>query len=106
MKCPKCHYERKPSDEAPDYECPSCGIIYAKYKPRSDSSEELGKTGERQNSAEFSSQAQKEAKKHNPIIVFLMAIGVFSAAYLYGKLSNSITESKEPVVPLVKTPTM
>ncbi|WP_156909211.1 hypothetical protein [Ottowia thiooxydans] len=33
MKCPKCQYERKPSDEAPEYECPSCGIIYAKYNP-------------------------------------------------------------------------
>ena len=34
MKCPKCAYERKPTDHAPDYECPSCGIIYAKYKPK------------------------------------------------------------------------
>jgi len=28
--CPKCHYERKPQDAGPDYECPSCGVIYAK----------------------------------------------------------------------------
>lgn len=33
MKCPKCAYDRKPTDLAPDYECPSCGIIYAKYIP-------------------------------------------------------------------------
>lgn len=28
--CPKCQYQRQPSDVAPDYECPSCGIVYAK----------------------------------------------------------------------------
>ena len=33
MICPKCSYERKPTDSAPEYECPACGIIYAKYKP-------------------------------------------------------------------------
>lgn len=31
MECPKCHYVRKASDTAPDYECPKCGIIYAKF---------------------------------------------------------------------------
>lgn len=31
MKCPKCAYERKPNEQAPDYECPSCGVNYAKY---------------------------------------------------------------------------
>lgn len=34
MKCPKCEYERRPSDHAPDYECPDCGIVYAKYEPK------------------------------------------------------------------------
>lgn len=29
--CPKCGYERQPSDTAPDYECPKCGVIYQKY---------------------------------------------------------------------------
>ena len=31
--CPKCGYVRQPTDTAPDYECPSCGIIYARYDP-------------------------------------------------------------------------
>ncbi len=31
MKCPKCGYVRKPSDEAPDWQCPSCQIAYAKF---------------------------------------------------------------------------
>jgi TPR repeat protein len=29
--CPKCAYQRKASDSAPDWQCPSCGIAYAKY---------------------------------------------------------------------------
>lgn len=31
MQCPKCSYVRKPTDTAPDYECPQCGIVYAKF---------------------------------------------------------------------------
>ena len=32
MKCPKCGYERQPSDNrfAPATECPACGVVYAK----------------------------------------------------------------------------
>lgn len=30
ITCPKCHYQRKPTDIAPEYECPNCGVIYAK----------------------------------------------------------------------------
>ena len=31
-KCLKCGYERLASDVAPEYECPSCGAIYAKVE--------------------------------------------------------------------------
>lgn len=30
-KCPKCGHDRAPDTEVPDYECPACGIIYAKF---------------------------------------------------------------------------
>ena len=33
LTCPKCRYIRKPTDTAPDYECPNCGVIYAKFGP-------------------------------------------------------------------------
>lgn len=29
-RCVKCGYERQPHDTGPDYECPKCGVIYAK----------------------------------------------------------------------------
>ena len=34
MICPKCQYARQPTDQAPDYECPSCGVNYVKYNLR------------------------------------------------------------------------
>lgn len=30
ITCPKCAYVRQPTDTAPDYECPKCGVIYSK----------------------------------------------------------------------------
>ena len=29
--CPKCGYVRSAADTAPDWQCPACGIVYAKY---------------------------------------------------------------------------
>ncbi len=31
-KCLKCGFERLPTSEVPDYECPNCGAIYAKVE--------------------------------------------------------------------------
>lgn len=36
VTCPKCHYVRQPTDRAPEYECPSCGIVYAKFDAKAD----------------------------------------------------------------------
>lgn len=30
MRCPKCGYERQASDAAPEWQCPSCKVAYAK----------------------------------------------------------------------------
>jgi len=30
--CPKCGYLRKPSDSAPEWQCPSCGVAIDKYR--------------------------------------------------------------------------
>ncbi len=30
MKCPKCGYVRSAAETAPDWQCPSCGVAYAK----------------------------------------------------------------------------
>ena len=28
--CPNCRYQRKPTDVAPDWQCPACGVAYTK----------------------------------------------------------------------------
>ena len=33
MECPKCQHVRIASDAGPSYECPQCGIVYAKFDP-------------------------------------------------------------------------
>jgi predicted nucleic acid-binding Zn-ribbon protein len=32
IQCPKCGHVRSPNETAPDWECPACGIVYAKYR--------------------------------------------------------------------------
>jgi len=32
MQCPKCQHIRKDNEEAPDWQCPQCGIAYHKFK--------------------------------------------------------------------------
>jgi len=43
-KCPKCGYERKENEIAPEWECPKCGIVYNKFKIRTYSSEKESST--------------------------------------------------------------
>lgn len=40
MQCPKCGYVRQAGDKAPDYECPRCGVVYAKVRARDVMSDE------------------------------------------------------------------
>lgn len=30
QSCPKCHHVRQPGADAPDWQCPACGVAYAK----------------------------------------------------------------------------
>ena len=32
MKCPKCSYVRKSTDDAPEWQCPTCKVAYAKVQ--------------------------------------------------------------------------
>lgn len=31
--CPKCGHRRSPHEIVPDWQCPACGIVYAKFRP-------------------------------------------------------------------------
>ncbi|WP_444906208.1 hypothetical protein ACJJIR_16815 [Microbulbifer sp. SSSA008] len=32
MICPKCEYQRNSYDRSPEWQCPSCGVVYQKYE--------------------------------------------------------------------------
>lgn len=61
--CPKCQYQRQSTDTAPDYECPKCGIVYAKYDPnyvRPLTPSEIARK-KQQEAAELKQQLEREA---------------------------------------------
>lgn len=64
--CPSCGYTRRSQDLAADYECPRCGIVYAKYKTKEErEAEEIRKNLERirieREQAEAAELARREA---------------------------------------------
>jgi hypothetical protein len=47
-ECPKCRYSRKASDAAPLWQCPNCGIAYAKFgRPKNQSTLSRGRPREK-----------------------------------------------------------
>lgn len=65
MRCPKCSYERKPTDQTPEYECPSCGIIYNKYRPPGTAAPISTSSSKTKPSAEDSEPQEAVSKKLN-----------------------------------------
>lgn len=62
--CPKCKYERTAQDDLlfPDYECPSCGIIFEKDKARQELAE-LEKQRENERKAKLERLKKEEERK-------------------------------------------
>jgi predicted nucleic acid-binding Zn-ribbon protein len=85
-KCPKCGAERQQDDMIPSYECPSCGIIYAKYEKK------LNQQNTAQNASSMKApdinrsqpKIQKPVKKLvNPIIVVSVVIALAISFFGY-----------------------
>lgn len=73
MQCPKCTYVRTAADTAPSYECPSCGIVYAKYKPAGESSSSSG-------TSVGATPRAASTKTHSPIHKFAKNVAYVLAA--------------------------
>lgn len=76
MQCPKCDYVRQPQDTAPSYECPSCGIVYAKYNPNLPSNmrereAKLRQVGQIAEPSKEASQQGSSAPAQHPDIVVI-----------------------------------
>jgi len=78
--CPKCGYVRKPAEAVPDWQCPSCGIAYAKYQQSVLSAPELP--------AGAASAAQSTPISRT--FLFFLAAAILAIGYFgYDKLGKS-----------------
>lgn len=81
--CPKCSYERRATDSGPAYECPSCGVVYAKY----DAAAELQRQVER---ATLTGNWNGVPREHVPDAVAVSWVELSTTPILPGR---SITRS-------------
>lgn len=89
ITCPKCNYTRTSDDQTPEYECPSCGVIYSKAKQR---------PAIPSSPASIENNGQNEPWRpfgHHPIVVMGAVSFVFAAAWIYGS-SETKTRTPEP----------
>lgn len=65
IECKKCGYTRKPHDAAPDYECPSCGAVYAKVEARLAQQREAISVKEEEEKDEHATEEMDDRAGHN-----------------------------------------
>ena len=87
MICPKCKYERisKNDQTTPDYECPSCGIIYSQYKTDDEKSLERLNIAEAHKAAVRANNKKKmDADKDwvsGPTILIVLIVALSTVIY-------------------------
>lgn len=91
MKCPKCGYIRKPEDTSPDYECPRCGVIYAKYSREVEEQREILEAKAR----ELAAREKKRAEANAPSALNSADGGKISAQDLICTTCGSVGEYHE-----------
>ncbi len=78
-KCPKCGYVRKNEEAAPEWQCPSCQVVYAKAQP--DPALVAGDVVLRQETVgSLSSDRLLQEMRDNQNLVFGIAAGVVAAS--------------------------
>lgn len=87
MICPKCKYERisKNDQTAPDYECPSCGVMYSKYKTDDEKARERFEIAEAHKAAVRANNKKKIDDDKDwvsgPTILFVLIMAVSIVIY-------------------------
>jgi len=98
--CPKCSYQRAPADVAPDWQCPSCGIAYAKFlKPVARASS--GSTTQVRlpvEAHEASPESASMAQKFLGVIAFLAAFAIVRYGLNALRSHSDATETQSEVV--------
>lgn len=61
VTCQRCGYNRQPSDDAPDWQCPACGIAYIKADAAKPTHQEIRVAAQRRLQEEMDRNARLEA---------------------------------------------
>lgn len=102
--CPKCSYARKPTDDAPEWQCPSCQVAYIKAsgEPAPANYGRYGAPAARNKSSSFGATAMKGA-----ILVALLGAGFWLGKPLWegrkGTNSVVLSAAAQPAVTLYAT---
>lgn len=72
--CPKCSYVRKPTDEAPEWQCPSCQVAYIKASGEPVSA----------NYGRYSVSTAKD-KSSSGVLKWVFILAIFGAGLYFGK---------------------
>ena len=78
LACPSCSYERKATDAAPLTQCPSCHLVFAKYKPKNPAKADIVVRGKSTTSTTASSDPNAGQKVI--ALVFLVVILIYHMA--------------------------
>ncbi len=73
--CPKCSYARKETDEAPEWQCPSCQVAYNK----------VGGEPVPANYGRYGAPIIREKPSGFPVFKLVIAIAIFSAGIGFGR---------------------
>lgn len=78
--CPKCHHVRLPGDTAPSWQCPACGVAYAKVAaaPAADTAPYDARTQARRNAIASSA---RPAASRSPKPLWLAVLAIAFTAY-------------------------
>lgn len=98
-KCPKCGYERKSTDSAPEWQCPSCGVAYAKVS--ASSSKRSADVGAISKSNQAAQTQEATPKGANPVSLVIVGFACLAIGYFAGRehikyeLRQTITTAAE-----------
>lgn len=80
--CPKCGYTRQPTDAAPEYECPKCGVIYSKIGESRVSGINSSPQSARKSPFKEPAQEQKSVQQAKVRLAELFIVGLVMGYFL------------------------
>jgi glutaredoxin len=94
--CPRCQYARKPQDDNPDWQCPSCGVCYAKVA--------LGAQPDTRGAARAAAAPQSQGWDipWGKLLLLLVAVLAFAGAAKWRGGAHTLLPQGEPSVEQIR----